>query len=54
MKRDKQTTIRLSEETLAALQRLADADDRPLAAYIRLALERHIARETAKPLIEQR
>lgn len=42
MKRDRQISIRLSEETVAALQRLADADARPAAAYMRLVLERHV------------
>jgi len=46
MKRDRQTTIRISEDALEALQELADSDSRPLAAYIRLVLERHIEQKT--------
>jgi predicted DNA-binding protein len=42
MKRDKQIGIRLAVNTVDALQALANADKRPLAAYIRLLLEAHV------------
>jgi predicted DNA-binding protein len=48
MKQDRQTTIRLSDETLSALQALADEDSRPLAQYLRLVLEAHVKRTRAK------
>jgi len=39
--------IRVSEETAAALKRLADADHRKLAPYIGLVLDKHVAEHAA-------
>ena len=39
--------IRVSEETAAALKRLADADRRKLAPYIGLVLDKHVAEHAA-------
>ena len=40
--RDRTILIRLTEKDRSALQRMADADDRRLAEYVRVILLRHI------------
>lgn len=40
--------LRLSDSLKAKLQALADADNRKLAAYIRLVLERHVSARGGK------
>ncbi|HRN84263.1 MAG TPA: hypothetical protein PK857_05525 [Hyphomicrobium sp.] len=46
MKKDTSVNVRLTSELRAALQRLADADDRTLSAYIERVLRLHV--ETLK------
>jgi len=41
-------SIRISPETETALRELAKADRRPFSTYVRLALEDHVAKVTAK------
>lgn len=48
MKQDKQISFRLSQETLDALQALANKDSRSLASYIRLTLEQHVSAKAKK------
>jgi predicted DNA-binding protein len=54
MKRDGRISIRLPMQTIDALQALADREKRTLADYVRLTLDAHIARETAKASDEPR
>ena len=41
MKKDASVTLRLPSDLRERLQKLADADERDLSAYVRRALERH-------------
>lgn len=43
MKKDTSVNVRLTSELRAELQRLADADDRKLSAYIERVLQAHVA-----------
>lgn len=40
--------IRVSEETAAALKRMADEDDRKLAPFIQRVLDRYVAEQAEK------
>ncbi len=42
MKKDTSVNIRLTTELRAQLQRLAEADDRKLSAYVELVLKEHV------------
>jgi len=48
MKKDTQLSIRLSSELRAALQALADEEQRKLSDYITLVLTKHVARSQSR------
>jgi predicted DNA-binding protein len=47
MRKSAPISFRLPEELKAALKKLAKADQRPLSAYITIALQKHV--ESVKP-----